>query len=178
MLLSGILMTIAFIVTALTLAQVSSLERQAAAETPDTLATEWRFLHDRIPDNLNVSIASDTNNDTFANVTFPAISETFRSVEAAKGYDITMRLAGSNVPTHPSELDLVHSDGKYYGNSTDGRIQYDGIPYDGKDDGLLWQGPCPDGTIPGCVVGVLVYVHLSDGLSTLEETILVPTNHG
>lgn len=178
MLLSGILITVAFIVTALTLAQVSSLERQAAAEAPATLSSEWRFLHERIPANINVSIASDTKNETFLNVTFPAIAETFRSVEAEKGYDIVLRLANDTLSIHPVESDLRGASGNYSAWSVDGRVHYTQA-YDGRADGLLWNMACPDTSIlGGCVTGVLVYVHLSDGASSIDEAILVPANNG
>lgn len=176
MLLSGILITVAFIVTALTLAQVSSLERQAAADTHAVLSNEWRFLHERIPANVNVSIASDTKNDTFLNITFPAIAETFRSVEAGKGYDIELRLANSSRPASVTTEPSLVTAGKYAAYSVDGRVRYNQT-YDGVPDGILW-GACPDGMPGGCAVGVLVYVHLSDGASTIEESILVPTNNG
>ena len=176
MLLSGILITTAFIVTALTLAQVSSLERQAAAETPAIMSSEWRFMHERVPANVNSSMGAETGNATFFNVTFPAIAETFRSVEAGKGYDIAIRLAGSTLP--PAiivESDLLDTSGfNYAAYSIDGKVHYS-QPYDGVSDGLIW-GACHDGRTGGCAIGVLVHVHLTDGASTVEETILVPTN--
>jgi hypothetical protein len=188
MLLAGILITIAFILTALTLAQVASLERAAAAEPTSSIATEWRFLHDRIPNNVNVSIASDTRNDTFLNVTFPAIAETFRSVEASKGYDVELRLGGNGTSVFANErsfttgLQGAFKDPTY---SVDGRVNYGklqmapyngaALPWDNVGDGLIW-GACPDGTSGGCAIGVVVYVHLSDGASTIEETMVVPAN--
>lgn len=192
MLLAGIIITIAFIMTALTLEQVGSLERQAAAEPALTLAAEWRFIHGRLASNLDVSITETTSPAVFPGATFSAIAETFRAAEAEKGFDVTMRLAGAGSQVNKTEIDIVTKDPASTGPlvygirnldnslqhvwSVDGRYDFTGRPYDANtpnNDGLLMVSPCPNGLVAGaCIAGVLVSVHLSDGASSLEEVML------
>lgn len=180
MLLSGIMITIAFIMTAMTVSQVASLEREAATQKPSSLATEWRFIHARLASNFNTAITLETKNETFKEVTFPAIAETFRAVEAEKGYDIVIRLAGSSLAVNKTEADLVS--GLAYKadlTSVDGLYSdFAGAPMDPDADGILHYGPCPDAAGPasGCIGALLVAVHLSDGLDTINEVMLFGVN--
>lgn len=179
MLLAGIIVTIAFVTTSLTLAQVSSLERQAASKTDSPLPAEWRFIRDRLESNLNVSINTETKNDTFHETILPAIAETFRNIQAEKGYDVVIRLAGVNGTFNKTELSLVDAgvyDSEYPIN---GPYVFDDA-YDGYNDGILWENPCPDpvGPVGGCIAGILLFVHLTDGTSSIEEVILLAVNRG
>lgn len=176
MLLSGVVITIAFVLTALTLAQVSSLERAAASDRSSPLGEEWRFLHERLGTNLRVAVTSDLSNTTFVATTFPTIVATFRNIEAEKGYDTVIRLAGNESAVNKTERDLV-SAALYNAHAVDGSVKFDWA-WDYVGDGILWRKPCPDITAPaaGCIGGVLVYVYLSDGASSIEEVILFPVN--
>jgi hypothetical protein len=178
MLLAGIIVTIAFILTALTLAQVSSLEREAAVERPSTISTEWRFLQDRIGANLNTSVPPLELNDTIANITFPAITATFRAAEAEKGYDVTMRLANATSAVNKTEASLVVA-GSYDAWTVDGTLHFTQAA-DDKNDGILWKKPCPDetGSPNGCIAGLLVYLRVTDGISAMEEVLLYGVNRG
>jgi len=180
MLLSGIIITIAFIMTALTLQQVGSLERQAAAEPALTLAAEWRFIHDRVGSNLNVSVTDTMKDASFTSTTFPAVAATFRAAEAEKGYDVTMRLAGSGSMVNKTEWNLVAgslSTSSYNAWDVNGHVHFTQVN-DTANDGLLHQTPCPDGAAAACISGVLVAVHLSDGSSSLEEVLLYAVDQG
>jgi hypothetical protein len=193
MLLAGIIVTIAFIMTALTLEQVGSLERQAASEPALTLAAEWRFIHDRVGGNLAVSITDTTKNATFTDQTFPAIAATFRAAEAEKGYDVTLRLAGASATVNKTEANVITKDPAVTGPlvygvrnddgslakvlSVEGTYDITSKPYDGVNDGLVWVTPCPaTGSSNGCVSAVLTYVRLTDGTSALEEVMLFKVN--
>lgn len=185
MLLSGIVITIAFILTALTLSQVASLERQAAADKPSGIAEEWRFLHERLASNLETAITPDVRRDTFQDTTWPAIVATFRAIEAERGYDAVVRLAGPAVGAHNEYADLTREkassppDREYAGNwSVEGEYRYV-KDYDLVNDGLIEENPCPDATVAGsCIVGVYVFLSLSDGRDRMEEYILFPVNVG
>lgn len=179
MLVAGIVITIAFILTALTLSQLSSLERISAAEKPAPIGDEWRFLHDRLATNLQTAISSDMTNATLTTTTFPAIAATFRNIEAEKGYDVVIRLAGATTGTYNhTEASLV-TNGNYHAGSDDGTYTMTNA-YDGVDDGILWQKPCRDPSAPstGCIGGVYVYVHMTDATSTMEESIFYAVNSG
>ena len=182
MMLAGIVLTISFILTALTLSQVASLEREAAAEEPNPMVNEWRFLHERLGSNLKTAISADTNDDTYLNTVLATVQATFRSVEAEKGYDLVIRSAGDPVLYDPtgSEADLIDGvTGKYEAYSWDGRIHFNELVPGGSNvnDGILWDASCPDLTGPAsCIGGVYVYVRLSDGTATLEESILFAVN--
>lgn len=186
MLVSGIVITIAFLLTALTLTQVASIERQSAADKPTSLGAEWRFLHDRLKTNLQTAVTVDTTNDTLNNTTFPAITATFRNIEAEKGYDLVLRIAGNQSgsgfynKTEWQITTLGMGAGSSYANwSYDGGVHYT-WPVDGVNDGLIWNKPCLDASAPaaGCIQGVLVSLHLSDSTTSLDEVILVPVNTG
>lgn len=175
MLLAGIVVTIAFLLTSLTLSQVSSLERQAAAEKPHSLATEWRFLHERLAANLESAITPDLSVASFNNTTFPIIASTFRNIEAEKGYDTVLRLAGKADQYNMSEALLART-GSYDAWSVDGAHRVAG-PSDGNHDGIVWYATCPDTSyVGGCIAGVVVYVHLSDTTSTMTEVMLFAVN--
>lgn len=175
MLLAGIVITIAFLLTSLTLSQVSSLERQAAAEKTTPLAAEWRFLHERLQTNLESAVPPDLALSTFKSTTFPIIASTFRNIEAEKGYDATLRLADSLAAYNMTETSLV-SGGSYAAWSADGEFHFTAA-YDGTSDGVLWYSTCPDTThVGGCIAGVLMFVEMTDATSTMSEVILFPVN--
>ena len=183
MLLAGIVITIAFLLTSLTLSQVSSLERQAAAEKPTSLMAEWRFLHDRLGTNLESAVPPDLKLDTFKSTTFPTIAATFRNIEAEKGFDATLRLADDPAVYEKTEYELTEDrtvgslTSRYYNAwPSDGATHLLG-PYDGLEDGVLWYSTCPDTEhVGGCIAGVLVFVEMTDGTSTMSEVILFSVN--
>ena len=179
MLLAGIVITIAFLLTSLTLSQVSSLERQAAAEKSTPLAAEWRFLHERLATNLESAVTPDLPLSTFKSATFPTVAATFRNIEAEKGYDATIRLASDAALYAKGELTITTADGagvrSYSAWSSDGEYNFTAV-YDGTEDGVLWHASCPDGSGVACIAGVLVFMEMTDGTSTMSEVVLFSVN--
>lgn len=174
MLLSGIVLTIAFVLTALTLSQVSSIERAAAADQVSPVIAEWRFVHDRLATNLRTAVAADTKNATFNNTVFPAIAASFRNIEAEKGFDTSLRIA------YGAERGILNAgQTQYSAVSDDGKVTFSSPVDDQLDDGWIWLVPCPDaaGPVTGCLGGVLVDVYLSDGISSISERMLFGVNH-
>lgn len=174
MLLSGIVLTIAFVLTALTLSQVSSIERSAAADQVSPVIAEWRFVHDRLATNLHTAIAPDTKNDTLNLTVFPAIAATFRNIEAEKGFDTALRLVWGG------ERAILNAPKTHYSAvSDDGKVAFSSPVDANLDDGWIWMVPCPDpaGPIAGCLGGVIVSVYLTDGISSVNETMLFGVNH-
>lgn len=176
MLLAGIVVTIAFVTTALTLSQVSTLERQAATEAASSLASEWRFIRDRLAANLNTSITVELKNDTFNETTLPAIATTFRVAEAEKGFDVVIRRATTTALYGKSEATFV-SGPNYNAKPLAGQTLTHTIDAD-QTDGILWKTSCDDGTAPaiGCIQAVVIFVQISDGVSTLKEILVVRVN--
>jgi hypothetical protein len=174
MLLAGIVITIAFILTALTLSQISSMEKQAASERASPIVGEWRFLHERLASNFKTAVGTETDANGFRDNVLPVVLATFRAIEGEKGYDLIIRLAAG--PTFaPSELQLT-SGANYNAVSANGRVTYSHA-YDNVNDGLIHQTPCPGVSSPAtCLGGVYVYVRLTDGTAVLEETVLFPLN--
>ncbi|MEA3202146.1 MAG: hypothetical protein QOE90_3574 [Thermoplasmata archaeon] len=187
MLVSGIVITIAFLLTALTLSQVSSIERQAAADKPTSLATEWRFLHDRLQTNLNSAVTVDTTNDTFVNTTWPAVAASFRGIEAEKGYDLVLRIAGNNtgglnafnLTENGTGVTSGGAFNHYSKASFDGSVSYTWNS-DHVDDGLIWNPTCLDTTNGAgwCLQGVLVSMHMADATTSIDEVVLFAVNKG
>lgn len=176
MMLAGIVITIAFILTALTFSQVSSMEKQAASEGPSPIIAEWRFLHERLASNFRTAVGTETDITDFTTDVMPTVLATFRAIEAEKGYDLLMRLAADPV-YDPNESDLLNLAGTNYdATSADGSATY-ADTFDGLADGLIHDDPCPDTSdTDACLSGVYVYVRLTDGTAVMEETILFALN--
>ena len=98
-----------------------------------------------------------------------------RAAESENVYDETLRFANGTSRDIKTEANLVVSNA-YQGRSVEGSVNFAGIPYDQVDDGILTQKPCPDSYAGDCISGALVYVHLSDGASSLEEVMLFAVN--
>lgn len=184
MLLAGIVITIAFLLTSLTLSQVASLERQAAAEKPTSLSAEWRFLHDRLQANFESAVPADLSLTTFKSTTFPTISATFRNIQAEKGYDVVIRLADSPLAYNKTEADLLDGltydawsyDGQFYFDQTLDPLRLGVNP---PTDGVVYYDECPDETyVGGCIVGILVFIHITDATSSMSEVVLFSVNRG
>lgn len=185
LMLAGIVLTISFILTALTLSQVSAMEREAAARTSSPILGEWRFLHDRLGPNLDTAIGAETDNPTFLQTILPTVQATFRSVFAEKGYDLVLRAAAdAGVAPTGHEAQLVNSGQTHYDAwSWDGAVRFDhpipaASPHNSLTDGVIWHDTCPiSGGVGGkCIVGVYIYVKMTDGTSSIEESILFAIN--
>lgn len=189
MMLAGIVLTISFILTSLTLAQVTSLEREAEAQTATPIITEWRFLHDRLASNLRTAIGPETTKATLIDSVLPTVQATFRAVESEKGYDLVIRLAGDAAiyDAWGSEADLIS--GANYGSkwSSDGSTFFaDAIAPDvDHNDGILQYGlpgsgartHCNDANaVSPCIAGVYLNVRMTDGETTMQESILFGAN--
>lgn len=179
MMLAGIVLTISFIVTALTLSQVSAMQREAAARTSTPILGEWRFLHDRLGPNIDTAVGAETSIAAFEDTILPTIQATFRSVLAEKGYDLVLRAAGdaTTAPTGMEAQLLNVAQTHYAAWSWDGTVHYTQAKDADTTDGILWLD-CPiSGGIGGkCIAGVYVYVHLTDGTASVEESILFAVN--
>jgi hypothetical protein len=182
MLVSGIVITIAFLLTALTLSQVSAIERQSASDKPTSLTSEWRFLHDRLATNLATAVTTDSTNASFLGSTWPAVAATFRNIEAEKGYDLVLRLAGNTTGGPNFNLTENRTGVTTSGVFTSYNIKSFSGSYvmtfaaDGTDDGLLWNPSCPAAGGSRCLQGVLVAMHLSDATTSLDEVVLFAVN--
>lgn len=180
MLLAGIILTIAFVTTALTLSQVTALEREAASDPSPEIAGEWRFIRDRLATNLEISVTPEMTASTLTATTIPGVASTFRTVAAEKGYDFVLRLASDPAYYPKSERDLLDPPGS--------GPNYNALPVKGarlthvrdasQTDGILWSaaGQCADTSVSTCIQAVLVYVKMSDGTSSMEETLLYRVN--
>lgn len=182
MLLAGIVVTIAFVTTALTLSQVSALERQAVTDATSSFAAEWRFIRDRLAASVNASVTPDMKNQTFLALTLPSIVATYRGVEAEKGFDVVIRPATTLAHYNKTELSLLDpplTGAAYKAYTHDGQlVNWDKDP--DTSDGILWRAPCADATAPatGCISAVLLSIQMTDGVSQVSEVLLVATNTG
>lgn len=179
MLLAGIVVTIAFVTTALTLAQVSSLERQAASKPAVTLAGEWRFLRDRLMTSVENAVTVDTTSGVFNETTLPAVVATFRGIEAEKGFDVAIRRATTLDFFNRTEASLLNVAGTAYAVSpSNDHPTITWAKDSNQNDGILWEVPCADtaGPASGCIGAVVLSVHLSNGDSSMHEVLVVRTN--
>lgn len=180
MMLAGVVLTISFILTALTLSQVSALEREAAGDAPSPMVAEWRFLHERLRTNLQTGIGPDTTLASAKQYIVPTIAATFRSVEAEKGYDLVVRRAGGDAFLGNGNEAMLIQGPNYAATTYDGSTTFNHLAAEDADheDGLLWSASCPvEGALgSGCIVGAYLFVRLSDGETTIEESILFATN--
>lgn len=177
--LAGIVLTISFILTALTLAQVASLEKEAAQEASSPIIGEWRFLHDRLTSNVRTAVTAETSIQSFKDSVLPALGATFRSLAAERGYDFVLRLADDgDFAGNGNEASLIVN-GKYANWSHDGATNFSAQPSDADtSDGVLWEQPCayPGAPLAGCISGLYLYLRLADATTTIEESVLFSVN--
>lgn len=180
MMLAGIILTISFILTSLTLAQVATLEKQAAQEAPSPIIVEWRFLHERLASNVRTAVTPETTIQSFRDSLVPTLGATFRTLAAEKGYDIVLRLASDgNFANNGNEASLLNGAGTQYDAWTyDGRHHFTQVKDAFPNDGVLWEMPCPDASGPaaGCITGVYLFIRLADGSTSIEESVLFSVN--
>ena len=179
LMLAGIVLTISFILTALTLSQVAALEKEAAQEAPSPILGEWRFLHDRLTSNVRTAVTPETTNQSFHDAVLPALGATFRALAAEKGYDFVIRKASDgNYAGNGNEASLIVA-GKYANWSHDGAVNFATVDADlDTADGIIWQKPCPDSSGPaaGCIGGLYLFLRLADATTTIEESVLFAVN--
>ena len=180
MLLAGIVVTIAFVTTALTLAQVSSLERQAASKPVVTLAGEWRFLRDRLMTSVETAVTVDTSDEVFNETTLPAIVATFRGIEAEKGFDVAIRRATTPEFFNRTETSFLNGLGTSYSTTSSNGYAIAWAKDSDQTDGIVWEADCSDsgrdGPSTGCIGAVVLSVQLSNGESSMHEVLFVRTN--
>jgi hypothetical protein len=183
LMLAGIVLTISFILTALTLSQVAALEKEAAQDAPSPIIGEWRFLHERLASNLRTAVTPETTTGSFESSVLPTLGATFRALAAEKGYDFVLRAAGDGrFAGTGNEASLFNAAGTHYANWTyDGAVHFThAIALDpDHDDGVVWEDPCPDASGPaaGCISGVYLFMRLADGSTSIEESVLFEVNH-
>ncbi|HWG91158.1 MAG TPA: fibronectin type III domain-containing protein, partial [Candidatus Thermoplasmatota archaeon] len=167
---AGITLMLAFIVTSVTLSEVNSLESRSLQDRDNSFLNEYRFLHEKLASSLSTTVASDVDLTQFRSE-FATIEETLRILEAAKGYDVVLRIGDTTSlsPGFKNELAFVNPTTGFYEDwSFDGANNLDHIPYDGTNDGVIRQG--------SVIVGVVVNLRLSDGVRSVTESVLFPTN--
>lgn len=168
LLLSGIILALAFLITALTLNQVANMESQVSREQRAIIIDEFSFLREEINTTLSDLVTSSTSNSTF-NDTFDRMVFSIKSVERGHGYDLVVVKGAPGYATPATEEDNFTAEGKKYkGVSFDGHRNFTGEVYDGVNDGILWY----DGEIKG----VVVYIYISDEVASMEEVLLFPVN--
>lgn len=178
MMLAGIVLTISFILTSLTLSQVNTLERAAADEESSPILSEWRFLHERLRSNLQTAVDPETSHASFNETILPTVAATFRAVEAEKGYDLVIRAAGgTDYLATGYEGRMRNALNKYDNWTYDGSVHFT-HDWDGGDDGVIWRSPCPETGAGTCISGVYLYVRLSDASTSIAESILFAVNQG
>jgi len=179
LLLAGFVLVLAFVVTALTLSQVADLEKRATEDAGGALVSEYRFMHDRVGGTLQGAVGLSTDNDTLRDI-FASVVATFKNIEHEKGYDVSIVLAGDDAGVSRDEdffVDLATGRFKAGTESWDGATDYSNVRYDLVNDGILWTKAGRCSTVAnGCVSGVVVRIFLSDGVSTMDESVVYAVN--
>jgi hypothetical protein len=176
LLLAGFILVLAFVVTALTLTEVADLEKRVAESPGVQLTSEFRFVREKVGTTLAGALGVASDNTTFDN-TFLSMQSTFKNVEHEKGLDVAITLAGANANAPSPESSFVAAGAYDELRSWDNAIEYDGARYDGTDDGILWtkKGRCST-TATGCVSGAVIHIFLTDGVTTIRETVVYAIN--
>lgn len=180
MMLAGIVLTISFILTSLTLSQVASLEKEAAQEAPTAIIAEWRFLRERLASNVETAITPETTIQAYQTTIIPTLAATFRALTADKGYDIVLRNASDgHFAATGNEASLIVG-ANYDAWTYDGAIHFTHAAAEDSDhaDGVIWQATCPDtsGPASGCISGVYLFIRLADGTTSMEESVVFAVN--
>lgn len=175
LLLAGFILVIMFVVTSLTLSKISSIEADVARDHQAPILDEFDFVRSRTNETMNSLVDTDTSNASF-NDSLSSLRSSFQDVENAKGYDLVLELAGSTTSAPATEEELyVDGSDEYQNVSFDGARDFDGEPYDGADDGILWYQEAGDSS--GHIKGFGAYIYLADHESRVESTVLFAVNN-
>lgn len=124
MIVSGILLVLAFAVTALTLSQISDLEKRVASEASTPILSEYRFLREKLGSTLKDSVTRQTTPTEFKSIFASAQSE-LKALAHQAGYDLLLYRAEPSRGLDKTEwsfTDLGRPD------------RYTGVPPAGYDD--------------------------------------------
>lgn len=169
MMLAGVILTSAFVTLALLPMEISDLERTAASELQRApWVDDWREIRLRLVVELPRGASYARTADDFQDRTLPKIFDTYKEVLASRA------LHGTLVIDADAET-AAHDAFAYDAWTVTG--QHLEIPYDGTDDGLIWDASCqpPEDGTAGCFIGVLLRIEAGDETMNIAETILVST---
>ncbi|HVL87511.1 MAG TPA: hypothetical protein VM681_05850 [Candidatus Thermoplasmatota archaeon] len=184
MMLSGVLLVVAFVLTALTLAEIRHLEQETTKATEPGLSHEFRFLRDKVATTLRDVTGEHTTDLSFL-VAFNSTAITVREIANGKGYQLHLELAGNESVLAPKrEYDhytcraanvdggrcTASTIGNYTATAYNGAAVYDARPYDGASDGIVHDSPTPT------IRAVIVFFHMSDPANSFEEMLVIPLN--
>lgn len=175
LLLAGIILVLMFVVTSITLSEMSSIETDVAREHRAPIADEYDFVETRLNETMNSIVSESTTNSSF-NTTLDSLVGSFEGVQNSKGYDLVVELGGATTPAPKTEDPHFIDGGQYANVSFDGRRDFTGHNYDGVNDGILWYEEADDDE--GHIKGFVAYIYLADEASRIEGTVLFAVNVG
>lgn len=205
MIVSGILLVLAFAVTALTLSQIADLEKRVASESSTPIISEYRFLREKLGSTLADSVTRQTTTTEFGTIFSSAQSE-LKALAHQGGYDLLIYLADGERALgkqewsytdlgHPSRYSGVPPAGyvspnavgigadpeyalRAYDNSFNWEQAYGGdeVDYDGTEDGMLRTSACQSEPTESCIQGAIVWFYLADQTIAIEEFIVYGLN--
>lgn len=167
--LSGVILTTAFVTMALLPMEISNLERTAATELQhEPWIDDWREIRLRLAVELPRGTSYARTADDFQDRTLPRILDTYKEALAARALHGTLAI-DADAET------AAHDASNYDAWTLTG--QHVEIPYDGTDDGLIWDASCqpPEDGTAGCFIGVLLRIEAGDETVNIAEIILVST---
>lgn len=167
LLLAGFVLVMMFVVTSITLSEISSIEAGVSRSQSAPVLDEFSFIRAQTNETMRSLVTSDTTNSSF-NDTFDGVEDSFAAVENSKGYDLVMALGGGSTIAPSTEAEDFAGGGHYDHVSFDGVRAFCEADYDGVNDGIIWF----DDEIKGFVA----YIYLSDHESQMESTVLFATN--
>lgn len=164
-----------FVLTSLTLSKIASIEADVARDHRAPIVDEFDFIRSRTNSTMNTLVDTDTSNSSF-NESLSSLRSSFQDVENGKGYDVVIELAGSTTTAPETEEGLyVDASDQYQNVSFDGLRDFDGEPYDGVNDGILFYQGAGDSSAH--IKGFAAFLHLADHESRIEATVLFSVNN-
>lgn len=188
MMLSGVILVIAFVITALTLAEIRNIEQGVVQSQQNRIWEEYRQLRDRIASALFEATENLTVNASFLS-SFNATMKNFANIELTKGHDFYAELAANGSRLAPKTeyanftCLFVHGENRcasngmwrnYTGWSYNGttNLSAKNWPFDGRSDGIVFGNASGESAIRGAIV----YLYLADYQSRFEETLVIALN--
>lgn len=167
MLLGGVVLVSAFLLTIGVGVEVNGLERNAVAHSGGEFPLHaWRELRVLIENETRSTTHNSTNAEEFRAAGFPRLAELYESVLTDHNLngDVSLWVEG--------EADL-HDGTSYDAWSHDGAFQFTESYY-GSDDGILQTSPCPAelGDAADCIIGVLLRFEVTEHDHDMAEPIL------
>ena len=165
LILAGIILTLAFLLTAITISEIEAEKANVVRDTQDSLRDEFSYLRREFGSTLNASLPAGATDATFR-ATFNDTKATYATLESSRGFEFHASLAGNDTIAPKTEWANFTraSNTLYRATSHEGAKSFDSFAYDGASDGIIHGD--------GGIQGAIVYLLLADASASYGEVLV------